>query len=405
MVLDDVNPSLLFFAIVPVVWCVKWSGMDMKAAAKESSKDEEPQQLEGGVLDIRRKCQIATGRVMDHRHDAVLRRKLGLDLDRTIFANVKSPVARYSLEQQLGWDAMWSDASISRIESLYGKVPQCPPIPQHLLRFMEQHCDFLVEHADGSFMDHLRFLHDFAHTWYTKDKPGAGSAPIVMLLHSIAGLGTNFFPMEASKLPQLEQLLSSSPGAFHHIAAFPSFLRLLKQRSFIRHLQTSPRTPAIKAVTLHRIIDNAPITFTSQQMWVALNYQLIHSIDFLPLTHLAYNSDHVACPKFGLHHPDSPFLSEYFELYHLLESKNKLFVDLKPIQFFLSSSNNNNNNNNDSYYCPPPQPSGNVYSFVKRMLPAGLVSNIVERITYANIQRFSDQIGHSLAYEFTYVEE
>jgi len=406
--------------------CVPRKGRnDLLTATNDSSKkhststNDNPKALELGELDIRRKCQIATGRVTDHRHDATLRRNHKLDLSKSIFANVTSPIARYALYQQLGWDPMWSDASISRIQKLYDASqqqqasderippPSPPPIPTEILQFMNKECNFRVEHADGSFMDHLRFLYDFTHAWYKNDAPGYTSAPLVMLLHSITGVGTNFFPMEVTKLPKLQTLLSTEE--FKHVVVFPTFLRLLKQRTFIRELQSlssSKSSSSIASVTIHRVLGNESMTLTSEEMWIALNYQLIHSLDFLPITHLATANDDRSSNKFfyyGYYHPDSPFLSEYFELYHLLQSKGKLFVDIKPIQLEEEEEEENCSTTNKKK--TPRKPSSGVYSWIKRMLPPKLVAILAERIASKNIQRFSDQIGHSLTYEIKYLED
>mmetsp|Transcript_9676 Transcript_9676/g.14361 ORF Transcript_9676/g.14361 Transcript_9676/m.14361 type:complete len:405 (-) Transcript_9676:852-2066(-) len=393
----SMDQSLLLFALVPVVWIALFerrkkndsrNTVNDSTTTKNDTTTKKKPSVTLGELDIRRKSQIATGRAMDHRHDTMLYRINDLDLSKTIFSSVKSPMARYMLRQQFGWYPMWSDASVARILALYNEqVPDShPPIPPEILRFMNEECDFRVEHADGSFMDHLRWCHDFTHCWYKSDALGCDCAPLVLLLHSITGVGTNFFPMKASSLPKLEALLPSA--AFKQVVAFPTFLRFLKQRSFIRDLQASSNLSQIQSVTLHRVIDNKPMTLTSDEMWVALNYQLIHSLDFLPLTHLGHAKKQF--PN-GSYHSDSAFLSEYHELYNLLQSKNKLFVNIQPIQLLSEELTD----------CPP----WNFYSFVKSMLSPKLVSDTVEKLTFKSIQRFSDAIGHSLTYEFSYVEK
>ena len=46
-----------------------------------------------------------------------------------------------------------------------------------------------------------------------------------MLLHSIAGVGTNEFPLPLEKLPDLASLVT--PSEMRQIESFPSVLRLL----------------------------------------------------------------------------------------------------------------------------------------------------------------------------------
>merc|ERR1712166_106132 len=78
---------------------------------------------------------------------------------------------------------------------------------------------FNVEHADGSFLDHLCFCRDYSSVHFR------AYSPQVLFLHSIMGVGTNCFPMDASKIPQLKAMLTDFE--FTHIEAFPSILRLL----------------------------------------------------------------------------------------------------------------------------------------------------------------------------------
>ena len=66
-----------------------------------------------------------------------------------------------------------------------------------LFHFMFTECDFSIEHADGSFLDHLHFCHDYTAVHFSS------ASPRVMLLHSIMGVGTNCFPMGIEKLPTL----------------------------------------------------------------------------------------------------------------------------------------------------------------------------------------------------------
>jgi hypothetical protein len=71
-----------------------------------------------------------------------------------------------------------------------------------LFDFMENQCNFKMEHADGSFMDHLFFCRDFSAVHYPQ------ISPKILFLHSILGVGTNFFPMEVGKVPMLKGLLT-----------------------------------------------------------------------------------------------------------------------------------------------------------------------------------------------------
>ena len=148
-----------------------------------------------------------------------------------------------------------------------------------LFAFMQEECNFDMEHADGSFLEHLIFCRDFCALHYP-----AGS-PRVMLLHSICGVGTNAFPMKAEKLPRLASMLTREEMA--QVEAFPSILRLLVHGPLLDQLQAGWRgyntgDHAVAALHFHRVLDNAVLRLSADQLWRALNYQLIHLIDFLP---------------------------------------------------------------------------------------------------------------------------
>ena len=87
------------------------------------------------------------------------------------------------------------------------------------MQFLVTECDFNVEHADGSFLDHLYFCFEYSVQHYPRH------SPLVMLLHSILGTGTNTFAMTADKIPQLRPLMT--PWEWTQVEAFPSVLRLL----------------------------------------------------------------------------------------------------------------------------------------------------------------------------------
>jgi hypothetical protein len=113
------------------------------------------------------------------------------DIDKTIFATLDSEIVKKIQASKIGVTLYWTDQAAMRINASFAKVPQAPRYDQCLVDFMEHECDFAVEHADGSFMDHLRFCFEYSHAHYPQ------KSPRVLLLHSIMGVGTNFFPMAA----------------------------------------------------------------------------------------------------------------------------------------------------------------------------------------------------------------
>mmetsp|Transcript_9493 Transcript_9493/g.12411 ORF Transcript_9493/g.12411 Transcript_9493/m.12411 type:complete len:92 (+) Transcript_9493:2-277(+) len=77
-------------------------------------------------------------------------------------------------------------------------------------------------------MDHLYFVADYGYVHYKE------VSPRVLFLHSIMGVGTNIFPMDAEKIPKLKSMLTSFE--YKHIAAFPSFIRLITHNKLLPEL-------------------------------------------------------------------------------------------------------------------------------------------------------------------------
>ena len=111
------------------------------------------------------------------------------DLNKTIFASVSSPLTRAVLQKKLAVTLNWNDHFIDDVHEAMARIPDPVPVSSDIFDFMRDQCDFSCEHADGSFMDHLRFCYDYSAAHFK------GQSPRVMLLHSIMGVGTNIFPM------------------------------------------------------------------------------------------------------------------------------------------------------------------------------------------------------------------
>ena len=118
----------------------------------------------------------------------------------------------------------WSEDATSAVDARWSSVPAMPALSRPLLDFMMDECDFKIEHADGSFMDHLQFCYEYCAAHYR------GKSPRVLLLHSVLGVGTNYFPCDTTKIPALRALLT--PEEFVHVEAFPSLLRLIVHGDF-----------------------------------------------------------------------------------------------------------------------------------------------------------------------------
>ena len=86
-----------------------------------------------------------------------------------------------------------------------------------------------------------------------------------------------------------------SESDWAHIEAFPSVLRLLYNRGLRQELWTNlDRLDGLEAIHFHRVIDNAPIEMSAEDFWVQLNYQLIHLIDFLPVSNWSVHANDTA---------------------------------------------------------------------------------------------------------------
>lgn len=259
-----------------------------------------------GELDLRRKWAIVTGGGTDHAGEVcVVAGKQ--DLSRTIFKDM-SGVKAAVMKGQVCIELYWSDAAIQRITPAFDSVPRAPDHNQGILEFMEEECNFDCEHADGSFMDHLQFCYEYGLAHYKQHSPR------VLFLHSIMGVGTNVFPMTVDKEPTLRSMLNSDE--YLHVQVFPSILRLLYTRKLLAELTMNmEHLDNLKTVTFHRVIDNKGISLTASQLWVHLNYQLCHQLDFLPV------SNWMALKN-------NTFLSVFIDLYNFLTAANKLDAEV-----------------------------------------------------------------------------
>eukprot|EP00316_Scyphosphaera_apsteinii_P023608 CAMPEP_0119316646 /NCGR_PEP_ID=MMETSP1333-20130426/40299_1 /TAXON_ID=418940 /ORGANISM="Scyphosphaera apsteinii, Strain RCC1455" /LENGTH=333 /DNA_ID=CAMNT_0007322345 /DNA_START=187 /DNA_END=1188 /DNA_ORIENTATION=+ len=174
----------------------------------------------------------------------------------------------------------WSADAQRTIETAYAtKLPLPTANDAELHQFMTEECDFQTEHADGSFLEHLHFCRDYAALHLDAYGPRASR---VMLLHSICGVGTNCFPMRAEQLPQLASMLNAEE--FAQVSAFPSVLRLLVHGPLLAELtaRDAASLTNLRMLRYHRLLDNKQLELDGPQLWEALNYQLVHAIDFLP---------------------------------------------------------------------------------------------------------------------------
>lgn len=314
-----------------------------------------------------RKAAIARGAALEHTGHVRVEPIPDFDLDRTIFKTLEGSAARFVVTTRVGREAHWDAATARAVQAEYEGARASHPLPAvcpKLMQFLVEECDFDVEHADGSFLDHLYFCFEYTVQHYPRQ------SPLVMLLHSILGTGTNTFAMKAEKIPALRQLMS--PQDWKQVEAFPSVLRLLYAGPLRRELRENlHRADALQSISFNRVIDNAPITISGEDFWVALNYQLIHLVDFLPVA------------NWSRHQNDTSFIL-FRDLYDLLDKagKREAMVGYAPAE-------------------PPRPPEGEpqgVGAWLTTLIPVG----VSERMAAKSVARFSERIGHSLDYRITW---
>jgi hypothetical protein len=191
-----------------------------------------------------------------------------------------------------------------------------------------------------------------------------------MLLHSILGTGTNTFAMTADKIPALRPLMT--PWEWTQAEAFPLVLRLLYAGPLREELRKNAhRADAIASISFHRVIDNAPITMSGEDFWIALHYQLIHLIDF------------VSAANWSMHQNNTSFIL-FRDLYDLLAlaCKRDAIVGYTPSAGLRK---------------PDGEPQG-VGEWLTTLIPV----NVSERMAAKSVPRFSERFGHSLDYRITW---
>ena len=314
-----------------------------------------------------RKAAIGRGGVMDHTGRVRIKQIPDFDLDRTIFKTLEGAAARLIVKTRVGKEVVWDDATGEAVDHDYRRANSARPLPEiapAIIDFMVNECDFDVEHADGSFLDHLYFCFEYSAHHFP------GHSPLVMLLHSILGTGTNTFAMTADKIPALRELLTDFEWC--HVEAFPSVLRLLYDEPLRRELHANiARFASLESIEFRRVIDNHPVTMPGAELWTQLNYQLIHLIDFLPVANWTTHTNDVAFILFR-------------DLYDLLETSGKLEarIDYTPAS-------------------GRPTLAGEPRSLTN-LLSALIPIGVSERMAARSVRAFSKKIGHSLEYRLNW---
>ena len=314
---------------------------------------------------IQRQFSLTHGGGKDHAGTVSVSPIADFNLDSTIFTTLEGALPRLFMTAKIAKTTSWNDSTAKEIESSYNALlssSQPPPISEEILHFMKTECDFNAEHADGSFMEHLVYGYEYGHYHYPN------KSAIVMLLHSIMGTATNTFAMSADKIPILKELLTEFE--FLHISSFPSFLRLMYEPTFFKALRDEKhRISDLKGIRFHRVIDNEPMELITADLWVQLNYHLMHFVDFLPVANWQT-------------HRSDPLLQMFEQLSIFLEEMNQRQA---LVHFPLPSEQ----------FQKPIQETLSFGSHLSNWIPAALKMKLATKA----IRKFSDTINHTLSFE------
>ena len=331
-------------------------------------EDNQPSDLLGFSHNYQRKAAIAWGKATDHAGRVYIKPMERFNLNKTIFSTLEGKLSRALIQSKIAKDVFWNEKASSVIEKDFQKVikeASIPKVKENLIQFLHDECDFSSEHADGSFLEHLLFCYEYSAVHFPEQPP------LVMLLHSILGTGTNTWAMPKEKIPMLQKLVSEKEML--HIESFPSFLRLLYLPDFLGTLLNNlPRLERLQSVSFHRVIDNKPLTIDAENFWIQLNYQLIHYIDFLPAANWSF-------------HCSDTFIQNFAELSLFLDKVNKKMAKvIFPIPSFNLKS--------------VVQEDLSVESRFAVLIPAKLKKEAAIK----SIKNFSKRIGHSLDFSFSW---
>lgn len=314
------------------------------------------------TLSLQRKAAITRGGAFDYTGQVAVTRMADFDMERTIFGGLTG-IARKFMDEKLAKEAAWDSQAARAVKDSYADAESADPAPavdQRLIDFMVEECDFSMEHADGTFLEHLVFCHDYAARHYPDHSPN------VALLHSILGTATNTFAMDASKIPKLRALLTDFEAL--HVESFPSILRLFYNAELLDELeQNMHRLSDVQAVHFNRVIDNEPLTLDAENLWINLNYHLMHFVDFMPAA------------NWSTHRAD-PLLQMFERLSKLLDcaDQRQAQVDVTFPDVKVS----------------PVKETRSLFGRVSGMLPASVTMKLARK----SIQEYSEQAGHDLSY-------
>ena len=111
-----------------------------------------------------RKQALALARPSDHAGSFVATVDPAFSLGATIFQTLPVGVKTYFQRTKLDNKLLFHERARAAIEAAYARAGPAPVIADDtpLHAFMLTECHFSMEHADGSFLDHLFFCREYA---------------------------------------------------------------------------------------------------------------------------------------------------------------------------------------------------------------------------------------------------
>ena len=180
---------------------------------------------------LQRKDAITRGKGTDHCGNVAVKPIQNFDLNKTIFSTLEGFFPRMVMEAKIAKTVSWDEKAAQQVEAAYQENLKSHPrldIDSDLMKFMVAECDFSMEHADGTFLEHLVFVYEYCAKHFPQ------YSPRVMLLHSILGTATNTFAMTKEQIPKLAALVTDFEML--HIESFPSVFRLISNAQLLETL-------------------------------------------------------------------------------------------------------------------------------------------------------------------------
>ncbi len=319
------------------------------------------------ALNTQRKAAIVGGGAFDHAGRVRVVQMEDFDMQKTIFGGLEGFIPRTVMQDKLAKEPIWFDSEAQRIESAYTDATAQSPAPEvnpDLIDFMNEECDFSMEHADGTFLEHLLFCHDYAAAHY------ADYSPNVALLHSILGTATNTFAMPVNKFDALSERLTEFEAL--QIEAFPSVLRLFYDQGLLTELtQNLHRLDELQELHCYRVLDNKLIVLDAENVWHQLNYHLMHFVDFMPSANW------------------------------WLRRNDPLLLMFQELSTFLDQAGQRRAHVDVAFPTTPKPVIGEDPTLVGRL--SGLLPrSVTMKLARKTIRGYSDQIGHNLDYRLVW---